>query len=103
MPWTCAFLALTAALSLAAPLAAQIGLASSSRPVQLTAVKQGWVSVALPDSASMPLARRTGASVVAGWNVPAEHSARLTVVMRLLPAHPRDRRAGTLTVVVVTQ
>lgn len=83
MSWKRALTAIAAALSFAAPLPAQLGLASSPRPLQLTAVKHGWVSISLPAIDPAPRSTSLSAGIAAAWNVPAEQSTRLTLVAHL--------------------
>jgi hypothetical protein len=111
---TCAIVALAANLVCAAPLSAQIGLASLPQTVQLTAIKHGWVSV-------------TPVPVTTTWNLNPEQTAAVTLVayfgtparagavgrrtddgwtridLTTMPGLPPGNDTGMLTLVAVTQ
>ncbi len=74
--------ALAVALVPAAPLSAQIGLASTPQSVQLTAVRHGSVSVSLPGGAPDP-SDFTPVPVATSWNLDPERAASVTLVAYL--------------------
>jgi hypothetical protein len=80
MSWLGTLAALGVAVGSTAPLSAQIGLASSPQSIQLSAIKQGWVSV------SLPAARSAEPKVETSWNIDPRHAAPVTLVARYRPA-----------------
>lgn len=90
---------------LAAPLAAQIGLASGSQSVQLLATKRSSVGIALPagTTASLPGDLVTGANdfaplpVITSWNLdPARTASVRLVAFFETPAHALAAELGAI-------
>lgn len=101
-----AFLTLTVLQFPAAPVAAQIGLASGPQSVHLLATKRGSLGIAWPagtqaaNPGRRPLAGATAVAtvpVVTSWNVDPARSAALTLVASFDPP-PRARTANAVAI-----